>query len=311
MSQTETLMLVALGFALALLVALLFGRALWNMAMTMGARRNAKNIPVQMLELQADRDRLRAEHAMMSRKLELRLEGIKARMTEQMAEVSRNRNRVQSLIQRLDEREAALAIRHREVDALSSQIEVQKAELDSCATAISRLTQDNSGKDLELNKLAQSVSQLTLTLREKNDMVRRLKEELQTSLQMNKHIPASQPNADHGDGRVKRRIAELTSISDQMSNRKRGNVQTLNTPLTNMPNLSIIDAPSHQSILNGKVADTEAESAAMSQELKALDAMLDKKLGAPQPLAPEKISGAKANIISLAQRIRALQGDGE
>ena len=309
MSQTETLMLVALGFALALLVALLFGRAMWNVAMSMGARRNAKNIPVQMLELQADRDRLRAEHAMMSRKLELRLEDIKSRMTEQMAEVSRNRNRVQSLIQQLDERENSLKIRDREVGALSSQIEVQKAELESYATAISRLTHEAIGKDSEIAKLAQSVSQLTLTLREKNGLVGRLSEELQTSLQVNKQTPLFRPGSDVGEDRVKRRIAELTSISAQMSEQQHGNVQTLNTPLTN---IASIIAPNRQSILNGKVAETERESDAMSQELRTLDAILDKKLGTPQPVTPEKKSGGtKANIISLAQRIRALQGGEE
>lgn len=308
MSQTETLMFVALGFALALLVALLFGRAFWNVAMSLGARRNAKNIPVQMLELQADRDRLRAEHAMMSRKLELRLEDIKARMTEQMAEVSRNRNRVQSLIQQLDEREATLTIRDREVGALSSQIEVQKADLESCAIAINRLNQETGSKDIEITKLAQSVAQLTLTLREKNGMVGRLSDELQTSLYLNKSTPHAKPGADAGEDRMKRRIAELTSISAQMSEQQHSNVQTLNTPLNNQPN---IEAPTRQSILNGKVEDTERESDAMSLELKALDAMLDKKLGTPQPIVPEKESGAKANIISIAQRIRALQGGGE
>lgn len=276
--------------------------------MSLGARRNAKNIPVQMLELQADRDRLRAEHAMMSRKLELRLEDIKARMTEQMAEVSRNRNRVQSLIQQLDEREATLTIRDREVGALSSQIEVQKADLESCAIAINRLNQETGSKDIEITKLAQSVAQLTLTLREKNGMVGRLSDELQTSLYLNKSTPHAKPGADAGEDRMKRRIAELTSISAQMSEQQHSNVQTLNTPLNNQPN---IEAPTRQSILNGKVEDTERESDAMSLELKALDAMLDKKLGTPQPIVPEKESGAKANIISIAQRIRALQGGGE
>jgi hypothetical protein len=70
MSPTETLMLIGLGFALALVLVLLVGRGIWNMAMRLGARRHAKQIPTAMLELQADRDRLRAEHAMMSRKLE-------------------------------------------------------------------------------------------------------------------------------------------------------------------------------------------------------------------------------------------------
>ena len=123
MSLTETLMLVALGFALALLMVLLFGRGFWAIATNFGARRKAKNIPIQMLELQADRDRLHAEHAIMARQLELRLEDIKARMTEQMAEVSRSRNRMQTLIEQLETSEATVANRDREIAGLMAQVE--------------------------------------------------------------------------------------------------------------------------------------------------------------------------------------------
>lgn len=308
MSQTETLMLVALGFVLALLLALLFGRGMWNVAIALGARRNAKNIPVQMLELQADRDRLRAEHAMMARKLELRLEDIKARMTEQMAEVSRSRNRVQSLIQQLETSEATLTVRDREVAALNSQVEAHKADLEAGASTLSQLTASNIGKDLEITKLTQSVSQLTLNLREKNGMVGRLNEELQSSLRINSMPPVIAQDPDKGELRIKRRIAELSSISAQMIDHQDGNVQNLNTPLMNMTQEVALN---HQAMLSDKVADAEREAEAMTLELEALDSMLDRKpppiYPAPTPIKPS----AKANIISLTQRIKALQGGSE
>ena len=308
MSQTETLMLVALGFVLALLLALLFGRGMWNVAIALGARRNAKNIPVQMLELQADRDRLRAEHAMMARKLELRLEDIKARMTEQMAEVSRSRNRVQSLIQQLETSEATLTVRDREVAALNSQVEAHRADLEAGASTLSQLTASNIGKDLEITKLTQSVSQLTLNLREKNGMVGRLNEELQSSLRLNSMPPVIAQDPDKGELRIKRRIAELSSISAQMIDHQDGNVQNLNTPLMNMTQEVALN---HQAILSDKVADAEREAEAMTLELEALDSMLDRKpppiYPAPTPIKPS----AKANIISLTQRIKALQGGSE
>jgi DNA repair exonuclease SbcCD ATPase subunit len=308
MSQTETLMLVALGFVLALLLALLFGRGIWNVAVALGARRNAKNVPVQMLELQADRDRLRAEHAMMARKLELRLEDIKARMTEQMAEVSRSRNRVQTLIQQLETSEDTLAIRDREIAVLNSQIETHKADLEAGATTLSQLTASNIEKDLEITRLTQSVSQLTLNLREKNSMLGRLNEELQTNLRVNEMPPTVSHDADHGELRIKRRIAEITSISAQMGDHQESNVQNLNTPLMNFAQNVVSN---RQASLSDKVTDAERESKAIAQELKALDPMLDRKpppiYPAPTPIKPS----AKANIISLAQRIKALQGGNE
>ena len=167
-------MLVALGFALGLLVVLLVGRGFWNMAVKLGASRGAKQIPVAMLELQADRDRLRAEHAMMSRKLELRLEDIKMRMTEQMAEVSRNRNRVQSLSQDLTTRDESLELRQQEIIHLNSQIEVQKADLASCSDTIKRLTDENKTLDVENHRLSSKLGEVSVSLKQKNVLVNNL-----------------------------------------------------------------------------------------------------------------------------------------
>jgi hypothetical protein len=303
MSQTETLMLVALGFALCLVFVLLFGRALWSMAMRLGARRQAKQIPIEMLELQADRDRLRADHAMMSRKLELRLEDIKTRMTEQMAEVSRHRNRVQTMIQDIERRDEALKIRDREVAALNAQLDVTKADLARCYATIEKMMADVAAKDGQLSQHGQLISQLSSNLREKNSLVSNLGSELQSALRVG--------NAGHSgkeiptENRLMQRVAELTSISSQMSfQRDQGqNLVSMNETAASLPPM---ETRSRQASLYQQMAETERESSAMTDQLKALDDML-RKPNEVENLGPKK-SGAMANVISLAQRIRALQG---
>jgi uncharacterized membrane-anchored protein YhcB (DUF1043 family) len=303
MSQTETLMLVALGFALCLVFVLLFGRALWSMAMRLGARRQAKQIPIEMLELQADRDRLRADHAMMSRKLELRLEDIKTRMTEQMAEVSRHRNRVQTMIQDIERRDEALKIRDREVAALNAQLDVTKADLARCYATIEKMMADVAAKDGQLSQHGQLISQLSSNLREKNSLVSNLGSELQSALRVG--------NAGHSgieiptENRLMQRVAELTSISSQMSfQRDQGqNLVSMNETAASLPPM---ETRSRQASLDQQMAETERESSAMTDQLKALDDML-RKPNEVENLGPKK-SGAMANVISLAQRIRALQG---
>ena len=93
MSRAETLMLVALGFALGMFLALLFGRLVWHMAVRVGSRRMQRQIPSNLVEMQAERDRLRAECAMLTRKLEIRSEDLKSQLVEQTAELTRERNR--------------------------------------------------------------------------------------------------------------------------------------------------------------------------------------------------------------------------
>ena len=106
MSQTETLLLVVLGFALASLVALFIGRFTWHLALRIGARRMQRQVPATVKDLQTERDRLRADYALLSQKLSARLDTVKARMAEQMAEVSRTRNRIESLTIDLNTRDA-------------------------------------------------------------------------------------------------------------------------------------------------------------------------------------------------------------
>ncbi len=298
-------MLIALGFVLAFVVVLLFGRGVWNMAMRLGARRQAKQIPVAMLELQADRDRLRADHAMMSRKLELRLEDIKTRMTEQMAEVSRHRNRVQSMMADLERRDETIKIRDREVAALNAQLEVSKADLAACYNSIEKMTGESTNKESQISKQATLIAQISNSLREKNSMVSNLGHELQTALRVAETTTPAVAGSPASENRLMQRVAELTSISSQMSSQHESNDFVPKLQINEFNVQPAMESRSRHASLDQQLADTERESAAMAEQLKALDAMMAPAIK-PEP-EPAKRSGAMANVISLAQRIRALQ----
>ena len=124
MSQTETILLVVLGFALAALIALFAGRLVWMTALRLGARRMQRQVPSTVVDLQTERDRLRAEFAMLSQRLGDRLETVKLRMAEHMAEVNRHRNR-------LEIADAELEARSNEIKALKDRV----AELDQLAAS--------------------------------------------------------------------------------------------------------------------------------------------------------------------------------
>ena len=94
MSQTETILLIVLGFSLASLIALFMGRMIWTAALRVGARRMQRQVPSSLIGLQTERDRLRAEYAMLAQRLGARLEEAKIRLAEQTAEVSRHSNRI-------------------------------------------------------------------------------------------------------------------------------------------------------------------------------------------------------------------------
>jgi chromosome segregation ATPase len=122
-------MLVALGFVAALMVGLLVIRGLWSYAVGLGRRRVERRAPSHIAELKADRDRLKAEFAMQGRRLQLRLDDLKTRMAEQMAEASRNRNRIEQLASELGRRDEEISKRDAEIEALRAQAESLEREL--------------------------------------------------------------------------------------------------------------------------------------------------------------------------------------
>ena len=72
MAQVEIIMYVALGFAAAALIALLLGRVVWTLAIGIGRRRAQRTAATpQVAQLQAERNQLRAEQAMLARKVEV------------------------------------------------------------------------------------------------------------------------------------------------------------------------------------------------------------------------------------------------
>jgi len=122
-------MLVALGFVGALLVGLLVVRGLWTYAVSLGKRRVERRAPSAIAELRADRDRLKAEYAMQGRRLQLRLDDLKTRMAEQMAEASRNRNRIEHLADEVRRRDDEISKRDEDADNLRLQITALEREL--------------------------------------------------------------------------------------------------------------------------------------------------------------------------------------
>jgi septal ring factor EnvC (AmiA/AmiB activator) len=161
MSQTETILLVVLGFALASLVALFIGRIAWRMASRLGARRMQRQVPGTLKDLQADRDRLRADYALLSQKLGGHLETVKARMAEQMAEVARSRNRILSLSEDVAARDAKLAEAEAQIATLNARVASLEAEQEAARAAAQAVAETMPAASGLPDPLAARISQLT------------------------------------------------------------------------------------------------------------------------------------------------------
>jgi hypothetical protein len=303
MSQSETLMLLILGFSIATFLGLIAGRIAWKLAFRLGARHTQRNMPSNMIELQTDRDRMRAEHAMMAKKLELRLGDIRMRMAEQTAEVSRHRNRFEILKQDLAKRDELLLERNAEIVSLRDEV-----------SSLEKLVKE---KDAEVKAMTESLVEV-----EEVEIV-------EASELTDEPVPTP------AEDRLKSRIKDLVKITRQISKQKKGAPLEFEQPVP-MADAEIIVKPADSStlefvaqteVLEEKIVDTERAAEELQDELKRLDQAWAAPEAAPadrlesavadeavvdDPSAPtdeEKPKSAITNVISLAQRIRSLHKD--
>jgi chromosome segregation ATPase len=101
----ENIMYFALGLLLASLVALAVMPAVWGRAVRLTKKRIEAATPITMAEFRADKDQLRAEFALSTRRLEMHVEALRRRLSDQLRDVNRKRNEVTAI---RDERETQL-----------------------------------------------------------------------------------------------------------------------------------------------------------------------------------------------------------
>jgi len=114
----ENIMYFALGGLAASLLALAILPAVWRRAVRLTKKRIEAATPITMSEFRADKDQLRAEFALSTRRLEMNVEALRRRLSEQLRDINRKRSEVGAIkserdthlqqMRELEEREAEL-----------------------------------------------------------------------------------------------------------------------------------------------------------------------------------------------------------
>src|SRR5712692_9110411 len=104
----EPIMFVGIGFLVASLLVIGVIPLVHARAERLTARRLEALTPLSMAEIQADKDQLRAEFAMSTRRLEMSVEQLKAKTTNQLTEIGKKSDAIGRLKLELGEKTAAL-----------------------------------------------------------------------------------------------------------------------------------------------------------------------------------------------------------
>src|SRR5215208_2561724 len=103
----ESIMYFGIGFLLASLIGVVVGFAVNSRAQRLTMKRFEAATPVSMSEIQADKDQLRAEFAMSTRRLEMSVEQLKTKTTSQLAELGKKTDAINRLKVELGEKTAS------------------------------------------------------------------------------------------------------------------------------------------------------------------------------------------------------------
>jgi chromosome segregation ATPase len=292
--MVESIMYFGAGFLVAGVLALVLISFVHHRAVRLTLRRLEDAIPVSLAEIQADKDKLRAEFAMSARRLEMTVEQLKAKATTQLSELARKSEAIARLKAQLAEK-AAVAD---ELDAKSRSLSVRVHETEQEHAAQSATVETTqralAATEAELAGVAVNVNELTLANETQKVEISLLKTQIE---------------------QYKSRISELELDAEDAARRlfdERVAVSTVNKALEERREAQETwrAERDENDLLRERIADIAAQVAHMSMDkADSTIAEILKEAASIRPVASERVVNGNDGLPtgSLTERIRDLQ----
>jgi chromosome segregation ATPase len=149
----EPVMYFGIGFLVAALLCLLFVPLVHNRAVRLTMKRLEAATPLSIAEIRADKDQLRAEFAMSTRRLEMSVEKMKAKTTNQLAELGKKTDAINHLKKELGEKTATIFALEARDKTLREQLRATEEEFQIKSGSLREAERVLADKEAELTKL--------------------------------------------------------------------------------------------------------------------------------------------------------------
>ena len=294
----EAVMFAGLGFLAASLLALVTIPLIHARAVRLTIRRLEAATPLSMAEIQADKDQLRAEFAMSTRRLEISVEQLRGKTTSQLAELGKKTDTINRLKRELDEQTASFLALEARDKALTEQPSATETQLSKFTPDVNGRGAAGVSQQIEIISLKTQVenfkSQLAGLEREVREADKRL-----AQTQRDAAAAAAELAAERGQGvRLGTRVAQLEhQLSAQVAQ-----AEDLSERIT--------DLRAQLAREVGRVAERERERDRLRQELASVrqtEADLRQQLATTdrrQSVASAALATEKAQLESELERAR-------
>ena len=176
----EPIMYFGIGFLFAALLGLVVVPLVHGRAVRLTTRRLEAATPLSMAEIHADKDQLRAEFAMSTRRLEMSVEQLKAKTTNQFAELGKKGDAINRLKMELGEKTATIFALEARDKALRDQLRATEDEVAAKTSVMHEAARTLSDKEAELAKLSGALDERSSLAESQKVELAALKTEVET-----------------------------------------------------------------------------------------------------------------------------------
>jgi chromosome segregation ATPase len=249
-----------------------------------------------MAEIQADKDQLRAEFAMSTRRLEMSVEQLKARSTSQFAELGKKGDAINRLKMELGEKTAAIFALEARDKALRDQLRATEDEVAAKTGIMHDAERTLSDKEAELAKLVGALDERSMLADSQKAELDTLKTQVET---LKERLTGASNELKAVEGRRDIERVELKAATQDLAE-ERGRVENLGRRVSELEQ-HLVAQTTEAEILGRRAHDLESRLGEQSRLLNQSDFELN-QLRSEMEVARKTEADLRVAIIELDGR---------
>jgi chorismate mutase len=290
----EPIMFVGIGFLVAGLLVIGVIPLVHARAERLTTRRLEALTPLSMAEIQADKDQLRAEFAMSTRRLEMSVEHLKAKTTSQLTEIGKKSDAIGRLKLDLGEKTAALFALEAKERQLTDDLRSFRDAVASKGGALAEIERALAGAQAELAQMTANFNESGGTANSQRVELVALRAQAEA---LKGQIESYEMETQELQDRLRNKTAEVQSLSDELAD-ERARAEQLSTRVGQ---------------LDRQLTAQTTESEVLGRRVEELTARLDEqgRFLADREFLSDRLRNEAVSAQKIESEVRAALADAE
>ena len=267
----ESVMYFGIGFLVAALLCLLFVPLVHNRAVRLTMKRLEAATPLSIAEIRADKDQLRAEFAMSTRRLEMSVEKMKAKTTTQLAELGKKSDAINQLKKELGDKTAAIFALETRDKSLRDQLRSTEEEFQIKSSSLREAERQLADKEAELTKLLGELGERSLVADSQRTEIAAFRTQVEA---MKVSVADYERAVEETERRLGRERADAEAAANELT-AARGKLGDLGTRTTDLERQLFVHQTEAE-VLNRRVQDLETRLGDQGRVLAERDYQLER-----------------------------------